>query len=475
MNDSIQFMDLRIKSIVVIPSPKYYGKWLIITGNSRGTIRCYTFDENKPSEFQFEGEDCILHKDNNSSSPILSLTSTYSTETCYHFPNTKTMLFSPFNHIQTVSAQKQQRGGQLNINPLSKESDTIPLKNNRIIGGYSELPPHLIFSGATDGWIRIWFWDIDSHCIQLVERLAIHQSGVNSISATWLDAKFINKNLNNKKKNIEPIHIKQSSTPLNRKTLMESNNNSESNTNNNDGLLTRRLGILSGEDDQSMTLIIADFESTMSMTRAHRKRSKHQKHNLLRKSLIITNLKLGSDNNNLSKRSIPSSSVLSMTGWKFNVIKEIPINTAHIASIRSVAITPIITPNIVKCFSENEEKERENNNNLRMNEILLISTGDDQMLKCWSYKFEKQLFQSESIIKENISLLDDISLDIGLPNVLSMYYIYNSGILLSIGGQGIQIVTLPFDKYLFKKIYYNKEIRKKYKNQKNKQNKQDDN
>eukprot|EP00483_Globobulimina_turgida_P013004 UN13028 len=79
-----------------------------------------------------------------------------------------------------------------------------------------------------------------------------------------------------------------------------------------------------------------------------------------------------------------------------------------------------------------------------MNELLLVSTGDDQTLRCWSYKFEKRSFHSESIMRENVELLAECELDIGLPNVLSMYYIYNSGILLSIAGQGIQIVTLPF-------------------------------
>eukprot|EP01084_Bolivina_argentea_P106687 190865_1 len=108
-NDRLSTMDLRIKSICVIPSPKYSGKWLIITGNSCGTIRCYTFDEYKPSEFQFEGQDSNLHKDNNSSSPVLSLSSTYSSETCYHFPNINTMSFSPFNHIDTTNIKKKQK------------------------------------------------------------------------------------------------------------------------------------------------------------------------------------------------------------------------------------------------------------------------------------------------------------------------------------------------------------------------------
>eukprot|EP01083_Nonionella_stella_P193744 715179_1 len=223
-------------------------------------------------------------------------------------------------------------GTDLNINTNNNDND-----NNRIISGYSELPPHLIFSGATDGWIRIWFWDIDSHCIQLVERLAIHQSGVNTISASWLDAKFINKNnKNNNKKNKK--HIKQSSSPISSKILLKAANKHKNNNNIRDGLLTRRLGILSGGDDQSLTLIIADFESTISMTRASRKRAIHQKHHLLRNSLTINNLKLSSEN---IKSNISSTN---NTGWKLNVIREIPINTAHVASIRSVSITPIITP-----------------------------------------------------------------------------------------------------------------------------------
>eukprot|EP01084_Bolivina_argentea_P153967 268432_1 len=161
------------------------------------------------------------------------------------------MSFSPFNHIDTTNIKKKQKqpinknnknistsfrkdiyavpqlgkramsdnaATDLNINANNNDND-----NNRIISGYSELPPHLIFSGATDGWIRIWFWDIDSHCIQLVERLAIHQSGVNTISASWLDAKFINKNnKNNNNKNKK--HIKQSSSPISSKILLKAAN-----------------------------------------------------------------------------------------------------------------------------------------------------------------------------------------------------------------------------------------------------------
>merc|ERR1712130_610426 len=108
---------------VVIPSPKYFKKWLICTGNSRGTIRAYTFDEERANEFQFEGEDVVLHKNNNSFSPILSLTSTYSA-TNYSFKN------------------KEEK-----------------ITKNRIKDAYMEIPPHFIISGATDGWIRCFFWD----------------------------------------------------------------------------------------------------------------------------------------------------------------------------------------------------------------------------------------------------------------------------------------------------------------------------
>ena len=100
------------KSVVVIPSPKYYGKWLVVTGNSRGTIRAYTFDEDRPKEFQFEGEDSTLHKDN-SSSPVLALTSTYSSDTCYHFPSANAANFSLFNHHSTDAQPSRDAIGQI--------------------------------------------------------------------------------------------------------------------------------------------------------------------------------------------------------------------------------------------------------------------------------------------------------------------------------------------------------------------------
>ena len=508
MQDRIQNMDLRIKSVVVIPSPKYYGKWLVVTGNSRGTIRAYTFDEDRPKEFQFEGEDSTLHKDNNSSSPVLSLTSTYSSETCYHFPSADASNFSPFNHnpMQPRSQRHTKNinkssavGGTLGVpssqslSAISSQSrNSIQKKTDRIINGYSELPPHLIFSGATDGWIRVWYWDLDSHSIQLVERLAIHLSGVNTIAVSWLDAKFMSKGKNKRrqqqKKDTEkepspslsvtppPTHGSQISQPM----------FSYADMIGGDGLLTRRLALVTGGDDQCMTLIIADFESTMSMSRAARKRAKQQQ--LFRKSMSSSNLR----DTNSTKTTLNSRA----SGWKFNVIREVPINTAHIAAIRSVAITPIITPEVVTYFTkmakkmdqrDNEEKKIDNakeeissdeddNDKLRMNEILLMSTSDDQRLRCWYYKFERETFEMSTDRRDNIELLDECTLDIGLPNCLSIYYIYNSGILLSIAGQGLQIVTLPFSKYLFKKIYYNRKIREEYRNkQRKKQNANEDN
>eukprot|EP01084_Bolivina_argentea_P070142 127571_1 len=251
--DAIASMDVRIKSVVVVPNPKYLCCWLIVTGDSRGTVRVYTLDEEKPTEFQFEGEDSILHRDNNATSPILSLCSTYSSQTNYHFEGGFQSQISEFDAEQSP------------INGVRNG------KKSRIIPNYLELAPHLIFSGATDGWIRIWFWDVDSHCIQLVKRLAIHQNGVNSISASWLDATYSTHN----------------------------------------ELKSRRLAIVTGGDDQSMTLIIGDLDQTA----AHKRRKNKQKKE---------------------------------SQWTFNIIREIPITTAHIASIRCVQITPIITPNVVQ-------------------------------------------------------------------------------------------------------------------------------
>ena len=67
-------MDLRIKALTVIPHPKYINKWLVITGNSIGTIRVYSFDDQNPNEFQYEGQDATIHGEKN---PILSLTSSF--------------------------------------------------------------------------------------------------------------------------------------------------------------------------------------------------------------------------------------------------------------------------------------------------------------------------------------------------------------------------------------------------------------
>merc|ERR1712176_233347 len=134
-------------------------------------------------------------------------------------------------------------------------------------------------------------------------------------------------------------------------------------------------------------------------------------------------------------------------GWQLNVLQEIGVNTAHIASIRSLVMMPIITPNVAKYFDTNCDEKKKN---LRMDAVLMMTTGDDQRLKCWLYKNDK------------IELLDECLLDIALPNALSAYYVHGSGILLAIAGQGIQVVALPFSRYLFKKIYYDQQMREEY-------------
>ena len=448
VQDAKDNMDLRIKSVVVIPSPKYYHKWLVVTGNSRGTIRAYTFDEERPKEFQFEGEDSVLHKDNNSSSPVLSLTSTYSSETSYLFPGNKTMTNIPFHHVvtspdtgSTVERLDTARSAPATLTPLGSLASPRT-SADRMISGYNTLPPHLIFSGATDGWIRVWFWDIDSHSIQLVERLAIHQSGVNSVSASWLDAKFMKKS--------------RGKTPVPSRRPADSPNLSPTPPPSgkvavDEGLLTRRLAVLTGGDDQSLTLIVADFESTMSMSRAARKRAKQQR--LFKKSMSTTGIH--------SPAATMGGTFSRVCGWRFNVIREIPVNTAHVASVRSVALTPIVTPAVAehlgKMMGSGKEEEKDGDNEVvRMNEMLLLSTSDDQRLKCWHYKLESNIFQTESWMTDSVELLEECELDVGLPNSLSMFYVYNKGVMVAVAGQGVQIVTLPFSRYLWKRVYFDK-------------------
>merc|ERR1719242_945914 len=219
------------------------------------------------------------------------------------------------------------------VSPLSGTLNAVNTprgrNSDRMIPGYATLPPHLVFSGATDGWIRVWFWDIDSHSIQLVERLAIHQSGVNAVSASWLDPKFMRKTRGGSKTPV-PTALRPSDSPNLSPTPPPTASASHG---GNDGLLMRRLAVLTGGDDQSLALIVADFESTMSMSRAARKRAKQQR--LYKKS-----------------SNSASSTFNRVTGWRFNVIREIPVNTAHVASVRSVALTPIVTPSVVEYFGQ---------------------------------------------------------------------------------------------------------------------------
>ena len=127
----------------------------------------------------------------------------------------------------------------------------------------------------------------------------------------------------------------------------------------NDGLLTRRLALVTGGDDQCMTLVIADFESTMSMARAARSRKRAKQQQLFRKSLSSNNL---NDNNSATKTALHSRA----SGWRFNVVREVLINTAHVASIRSVAITPIITPCVVEYFTKLATLDKNENMNMDM-------------------------------------------------------------------------------------------------------------
>merc|ERR1719242_2383842 len=93
---------------------------------------------------------------------------------------------------------------------------------------------------------------------------------------------------------------------------------------------------------------------------------------------------------------------------------------------------------------------------LRMNEMLLFSTSDDQRLKAWFYKLDTSPFQTDSWMTDSVQLISECELDVGLPNTLSMYYVYNKGVMVAVAGQGGQIVTLPFSRSLLKKLYFEK-------------------
>ncbi|ETO24063.1 hypothetical protein RFI_13098 [Reticulomyxa filosa] len=268
--DPFKTMDLRIK--------KFEGKWLVITGNSIGVIRAYTLDEEKPDEFQFEGEDSALHHESNHGIPILSLASTYSCIGRYYFPDIESVLSNnnehqysseeveiaklmqhfitnfgrtpkKTKHIQLSTTSVSTDSGNSSISSttitstrhndsvrirsqtstISQRSSAIAkvstqrsfhsleyksekeefapssMSDSRIIPNYQDLPPHLIFSGSINGCIHIWFWDVDTHSLQLLEKFKTHLSGVNTISVSWLDPTFVSTHKQNSAKQNDPL------------------------------------------------------------------------------------------------------------------------------------------------------------------------------------------------------------------------------------------------------------------------------
>ena len=77
------------------------------------------------------------------------------------------------------------------------------------------------------GFIRIWFWDVDTHNIHIIDRLSTHVSGVNRISTAWLDDQYIwkpgSKDRNQKQFRFHNITINNKKTSVN--TTPNNNNN----------------------------------------------------------------------------------------------------------------------------------------------------------------------------------------------------------------------------------------------------------
>ncbi|ETO20157.1 hypothetical protein RFI_17061 [Reticulomyxa filosa] len=439
-------MDVRIKSVVVIPSPKFEGKWLVITGNSIGTIRAYTFDEEKPEEFQFEGEDSTLHSESNNFIPILSLASTYSCNRRYYFPNIGLVLSNDedkyskeeveaakmIQHFITNFGRTPKEGlAQQSMHLDASESDKAmtPIRTSvfgskdsksnsnsnssggdhaasssrtprvrlqsknvhrkvsmhqsfhsshqtedkefvpsssadpRIITNYQDLPPHLIFSGSTNGWIYVWFWEIDTHSIQFVEKFKTHLSGLNTISVSWIDPTFV---------------------PFTNNLKTKSNVQGKNDTN---PLMKRRFILTSGGDDQSVGLIVADFKSTMAASIAARRR---------RQMTVV-------DSSGDGVR-------LAACGWAIELIREATIVCAHMSSVRGVCVLPIpflfhehtyqqqvqthsTSPTTNSEPSSPNKESKPNQLEIRsllnkpMEKILIITTGEDQRVRVWNFPF----------------------------------------------------------------------------------------
>lgn len=469
---------------------------MVITGDSRGTIRAYTFDEKNQQEWQFEGEDNTLHKDHNSNAPILSLTSTYSASKSYCFSNDIQLndiyLQSYFqgspSNINKANTSSSKDSGCISTSlllspPSSSTSATAssPTSTN-IIKNYKDIPPQLILSGTTDGWIRIWFWEIDIHAIQLVERIAIHQSGVNSIAVAWLNARYINSQ---KEKSLKSGILKVSSMPNRSKTGLRLETSSDSATEDHCGVLKRHLAIISAGDDQSMSLIIANFYSTMPAPRAARQRL--QQNSLFRRSVSSMTIPKIDDKSIPSRLQLSSSAfthAILKSGWKLDVIREMTISTAHMASVRSVAITPIITPTFMQhlknvknsCLIDDDGNDSKMNDGTsgELNKLLLFSVGDDDTLRVWTYKYIKDSFIDYDSTQENVELIEQIKLDVSLPSSIAIFYIYNKGILLNVAGHGTQVLTFSFCGQFLKQMFYDENRFLQCEKNANEKNKTDD-
>ena len=461
MEERLSKMDLRIKSLVVIPHPKYYDKWLVVTGNSVGTIRAYTIDEVQPREFQFEGEDNLLHRESSNKSrkmdrhsggvggraggvgvggeigksrggnndgdkghtrPILSLTSTFCCEKNYDW------------HFE-ANPENEERSQKWDKKDVSK----------RIIPSYTDRAPHLIFSGSTDGWIRIWFWDVDIHSIVVIDKIALHQSGVNSISVTWMDEQFIPKI----KVQTQIMHEKERKKNVAAAAVGGGSSSSPRSAFESGGLVTRRLAMVSVGDDQAMSLIIADFESLISANMAAKQRRIYHNPN---------NLQHGKHSSFIEQsESMMALGTNTGGGWKLSVVQEMMESTCHSASVRDVSVIAINDTSSkmepIDTYIEKNERNTNTNTNTnknantntninksknkkysRFNDLIIVTTGDDQRVRLWGYRFNAF---------DNVALLDQITSDVGLVSSLTTLLIRNYGLLVAVAGQGLQMFCLP--------------------------------
>ncbi|ETO02312.1 hypothetical protein RFI_35123 [Reticulomyxa filosa] len=394
------------------------GKWLIITGNSIGTIRVHSLDEKNAKQLELEGEDPSLHKESNHFVPVLSLTSTFSSyHQCHPSQQNATQMKQTKDEYHHFDDKTEIRCDETNDNLHTSNPSHSCHENNE------DVPPDLMFSGTTNGCIYAWIWNMRSRSTQLVNKFKLHQSGVNSISFAWLNPTFI------------PLLSCPSQTTSNVSGKLP---------------LKRRFVVTSGGDDQSVGLLIADLELEV----APKIKSESNRNSIKSSANDEFNSTVGLITNHLC--------------WRISVVKRLTIASAHLSSVRAVCVLPIALlyrPTSHRVFTrDNDAKSSESTTGENqfdsktslslisplMEKVLVITTGEDQRVRIWSYHVTETAPTNEN---DGIELLEQSCVEIGLITSLSAQYIPNHGVLIGIAGQGLQLMMLPTDEKFWNSFY----------------------